>query len=51
LSPESSSLTPPSIPLVVPHHIHPLNTHSMSTRGKQVIVQHRLHTLLLTHIC
>jgi len=34
---------------VVPHRIHPHNTHSMSTRGKLDIVQPRLHpTLLLT---
>jgi hypothetical protein len=36
----SASVTTPSpIPSVVPHRIHPLNTHSMSTRGKQGIVQ------------
>jgi len=34
---------------IVPHRIHPHNTHSMKTRGKLGIVQPRLHlTLLLT---
>ncbi|GAU33749.1 hypothetical protein TSUD_52820 [Trifolium subterraneum] len=38
-------------PPVIPHRIHPQNTHSMSTRGKLGIVQPRLHpTLLLTHV-
>jgi histone deacetylase 1/2 len=51
LSSASTTTPSPSGPSVVPHRIHPLNTHSMSTRGKQGIVQPRLNpTLLLTHV-
>lgn len=48
----SESLTPtPITPPPKPHRIHPLNTHSMATRGKLGIVQPRLQpTLLLTHL-
>ncbi|MCI43157.1 histone deacetylase, partial [Trifolium medium] len=38
-------------PTVIPHRIHPQNSHSMATRGILGIVQPRLHpTLLLTHV-
>ncbi|MCH82453.1 retrovirus-related Pol polyprotein from transposon TNT 1-94, partial [Trifolium medium] len=51
LSPQSSSDISSNSPPIIPHRIHPQNTHSMSTRGKNGIVQHRLHpTLLLTHV-
>jgi histone deacetylase 1/2 len=47
-SPNTTSQS--SVP-VVPHRIHPQNTHTMSTRGKNGIVQPRKNpTLLLTHI-
>jgi len=49
LSAESG--TSRSSPPVVPHRIHPNNTHYMATRGKYGIVQKRIQpTLLLTHI-